>query len=101
MTLKRHVFHRSHKHEHTTTKNPHDNVPLGGGMHSHIKDLKLMANKWTPRPEPCLQTELQTLKPRTDMTKLLIQKEKRVPHFLLSRVVILISSIFQVIIVLE
>lgn len=64
-------------------------------------DSKLMANKRTPRPEPRLQTELQTLKPRTDMTKLLIQKEKRVPHFLLSRVVILISSIFQVIIVLE
>lgn len=76
-------------------------MSLGGGMHSHIKDFTLTANKQTPHPEPHLQTQLPTMKPRTDMTKLLMQKEKQVPQFLLSHVVILISSIFQVIIVLE
>lgn len=64
-------------------------------------DSMLSANKQTPRPQPHLQTQLPTMKPRTDMTKLLMQKEKLVPQFLLSHVVILISSIFQVIIVLE
>lgn len=76
-------------------------MSLGGGIHSHIKDFTLIANERTPRPEPHLQTQLPTMKPRTDMTKLLMQKEKQVPQFLLNHVVILISSIFQVIIVLE
>lgn len=70
-------------------------------MHSHIKDFMLIANKETRHPEPHMQTQLLTMKPRTDTTKLLMQKEKQVPQFLLSHVVILISSIFQVIIVLE
>lgn len=69
-------------------------MSLGGGMHSHIKDFTLAANKQTPCPEPHLQTQLPTMKPRTDMTKLLMQKEKQVPQFLLNHVVILISSIF-------